>query len=221
MGCRARGAKPKRRRRMATDPFAPVRRLVRRGARERAQRPRSDGARDRRRGGPAVGADGPAQGPRARRLRLLHQRAERARASSSPPTRAPRCCSTGSRCAARSGSKARSSASPDAEADAYFATRARDSQLGAWASDQSRPLDSRETFEAALRGDEAAVRRPGRAAPAALGRLSRDPGADRILDRPAAPPPRAAPVHARRRRLERRAALPMTDRQDRRPSIRR
>ncbi len=35
----------------------------------------------------------------------------------------------------------------DAVADEYFAGRSRDSRMGSWASDQSRPLDSRETFE--------------------------------------------------------------------------
>jgi pyridoxamine 5'-phosphate oxidase len=44
---------------------------------------------------------------------------------------------------------------PDAESDAYFASRPRGSQLGAWASDQSSVLPSRETLESKYRDIEA------------------------------------------------------------------
>jgi pyridoxamine 5'-phosphate oxidase len=51
----------------------------------------------------------------------------------------------------------------DAEADAYFATRPRESQIGAWASDQSAPLDSPDTLRA--RFEEAVARHASGAVP--------------------------------------------------------
>ena len=86
--------------------------LVRRGGRGRRPPARGDDARD----GDADGAaDGPhraAARPRRARLRLLHEPRERQGRASSPPTRAPRSCSTGASSNARCGSPGRSRGSP-------------------------------------------------------------------------------------------------------------
>jgi pyridoxamine 5'-phosphate oxidase len=52
---------------------------------------------------------------------------------------------------------------PHAESDAYFGSRDRESQLGAWASPQSRPLPSRAALQA--RFEEARLRFDGQAVP--------------------------------------------------------
>ena len=68
---------------------------------------------------------------------------------------------------------------PEAESDAYFAGRPRGSQLGAWASDQSSVILSRETLDAAVREFSAIPRRGS--ASTALGRVSRPSSPDRVL----------------------------------------
>ena len=197
---------------MADRPVRAVRRLVRRGRGERAQRSRGDGAGDRRRRRPA------------RRVRMVllkghgpdgfvfYTNEQSARASSSPPTRAPRCCSTGSRCAGRCASKARSSACPTPRPTPISPRARRDSQLGAWASDQSRPLDSRETFEQRFdevkRGSKARTCRARRTGAAIAWCPTR---IEFWSDRPHRLHERRL-FTARGRRLDRRTALPMTDR---------
>ena len=86
----------------------------------------------------------------------------------------------------------------DAEADAYFATRPKQAQIGAWASKQSQPLESRFAFEQAI----AKV-----AAKHIIGEVPRPPGWSgwriapvqlRILARPSVPPARPHRIPPRR-----------------------
>ena len=99
---------------------------------------------------------------------------------------------------------------PDDEADEYFSGRPRGSQIGAWASEQSQVLPSRETLEERYREVERRFDGAARRTPPFLGRVPAGAGSRGILVRPCGSPPRARGLPEGRRGLAHRAPLSLS-----------
>ena len=117
---------------------------------------------------------------------------------------------TGSRSTGRCASAGRSSAVDAARPTPISPPARRLAQIGAWASKQSRPLESRLAFEKAIALYARKIRGRRGAAPAALVRLPHRADVDGVLARPAVPParPRRVPPRSgRARRGARRGSI--------------
>ena len=160
-----------------------------------------------------------AEGRPSARIVLLKGSTRRA-SCSSPATRAARrtnwrstrglrWCSSGSNLHRQVRVEGRRRAGITAlESDAYFRSRPRGSQLGAWASRQSQVIAGRDGRSSARPRPRDQPTRARGAAPPLLGRLSPDTQRDRVLAGPPEPPPRPSALRPRRAgRLADRAAV--------------
>ena len=95
------------------------------------------------------------------------------------------------------------------ESYAYFSSRGRGSRIGAWASQQSRPLPDRAELEERVREAKERFSDDDIPLPAVLGRVPHTSRDDRILARQGRPSPRPPRLHPERRRLEYGATLPL------------
>ena len=156
-----------------TRPARAARALVRVRRGRRAPGARGHGARHRHAGRRAVRALRAAQGDRRARRRVLHELREPqgARARRQPVGRAGRPVEAAAAPGAPRGPRR---AAEPAESDAYFATRSRGSQLGAWASQQSTEIPDREWLDARLARGRGGISGRGPAS-SALGRLLLNP----------------------------------------------
>ena len=120
----------------------------------------------------SFGPDGAPQGTRCTRLRLLHEPRRAARRRSSRRTRRPQPCSIGSPSKRQVRVEGRVEALSDDDSAAYFRTRPRDSQIGAWASPQSQVVGSRAELEQRAAEIERRFAGGGCAPAPVLGRVS-------------------------------------------------
>ena len=97
----------------------------------------------------------------------------------------------------------------DEEADAYFASRPRESQIGAWASIQSQPIEHASDLGQPGRRIRDEVRGQGSDSSAVLVGLPTAPVENRILEGETGASARAPSLHAKRRQLDNGNALPL------------